>query len=130
MIRREHDWSSDHDAKAFKERSELRLLQEEHAALGVLAQAEFTASGRGCLMLSPSYSVADLQGESAVASYLLDYLTEAEQRQTAKTAESRTAIVDELLIAIQTYEPTREFLVSFLEGGGFRTLYHVSHSTG
>lgn len=116
MIRQEHDWSLESEAKAFKTNSELRLIRDEYGALSNSALESFKLYGRGSLIVSPSYSLADLRGESSATTFLLDYLSEAELKRTAQTDEPHTPILDLVLAAMQTYEPMREFLVSFLEG--------------
>lgn len=112
-------------------RAEVRILRREFDALLNYAQGAYGGSGRGCLLVGLSRSLAELQGSRSAVFLLLDYFSEQELRDAAASPAANPDSADSMHTAyslVQTYDPAFECIAVFLGAGGWSEPYRLSRA--
>ena len=110
-------------------RAEAQILRREFDALWNSAREAHRESGRGCLLVGWSRSLAELHGDRRATFLLLDYFSEGELRDAVGShAENLDGAgsIQTTYTLVQAYAPAFECIAVFLDAGGWGEPYRLS----
>ena len=110
-------------------RAEAQILRREFDALWNYAREAHRESGRGCLLVGWSRSLAELQGDKRASFLLLDYFSETELCDVVNSPAENVDSADSIqttFTLVQTYAPAFECIAVFLGAGGWGKTYRLS----